>query len=202
MGDERKEIWISNFHLITLSVLQVYSRSQSGLIATMKYTFAKLLFWKSHWRNLREYHCAIKTAQLDSLSVPLVTIFLPAQHSPGQPQRFGPWGLEYFALKCLIRSVSGFNRMHKHKKRLCLYTIAFSAFLLIKVDSYTCWIKRNIMMMYFCCIIYHCWPGRATVPEVIRLLIHYIRQISGSLWRVFASEFYNAFICCYVTFMF
>lgn len=82
-----------------------------------------------------------------------------------------------------------------------MYTIAFSAFLLIKVDSYTCWIKGNIMMMYFCCIIYDGWPGRAMVPEVICLLIHYIRQIAGSLWRVFASEFYNSFLSCYVTFM-
>lgn len=73
----------------------------------------------------------------------------------------------------------------RKKKLLCLYAIAFREFVLIKVDSYTCWIKRNIMMMYSRCIIYNGWPGRATIPEVMCLLIHYIRQISGSVWRLF-----------------
>lgn len=47
-------------------------------------------------------------------------------------------------------------------------------------------------MMYFCCIIYDGWPGGAMVPEVIRLPLHYIRQIAASLRRVSASEFYNS----------
>lgn len=92
--------------------------------------------------------------------------------------------------------------MHEGKKVLCLYAIAFREFVLIKVDSYTCWIKRNIMMMYSRCIIYNGWPGRATIPEVMCLLIHYIRQISGSVWRLFASEFRNAFSRCYVRVIF
>lgn len=47
-------------------------------------------------------------------------------------------------------------------------------------------------MMYFCCIIYDGWPGGAMVPEVIRLPLHYIRQIAASLRRVLASELYNS----------
>lgn len=109
-------------------------------------------------------------------------------------------GTNILASKCLICSVPVLSSAHKHKKD-CLYTVAFHTFLFIKGDSYTCWIKRNIMMMYFCCIIYDGWPGRATVPEVMRLLIHYIRQIAGSLWRVFASEFYNSFLSHCVLFM-
>lgn len=84
-------------------------------------------------------------------------------------------------------------------KLLCLYTIAFSALLLIKVDSYTCWIKRNITMMYFSCIIYDGWPARAMVPEVICLPIHYSRQIAGSLCRV--SSFILLLLCNFFFFV-
>lgn len=130
-----------------------------------------------------------------------VIILVPALHS-GQPrgQESLYWSKCFFFVVFLFSAAHLNTHTDTHTaKPLCLYTIAFSVLLLIKVDSYTCWIKRNITMMYFSCIIYDGCPARAMVPEVICLPIHYSRQIAGSLCRV--SSFILLLLCNFFFFV-
>lgn len=88
-----------------------------------------------------------------------------------------------------------------------LCSAGFSAVVLIKCDSYTCWIKGkhqdDVFLLHY---LSRLAPARTAVPEVRRLLIHYyIRQISASLSAhgfFSLSQFYDAFAGRRVNFVF
>lgn len=205
--DERKEIWISNSDLITLCicvcmcVLHVFRGAESGHIENMEYTLAKLLSRVTFIQKPQRISLCNIYPSPPPPSYNKADNNITASETPLRSS-LKIWTLNAGISKDFSAPFLGSTKGVNIKRPMYIYIIIFSEFLLIKVDRYTCWIKRNIMKMYFCCIIYLDWPGRVTLPwgnTSPDTLCQTNLWLTGEF---FALEFYKAFICCYITLMF